>query len=131
MLPAYHRTEPEHRTEPAHRPGRGERHSYGRLLRFLRYLTNDTRAQDQIEYAVCVGTISLVAAFAIPAIADSISTVLLNTEAVLSGAPVNAAASAGSNGGNGGSNNTGSGGKKGNCGNPTPGAFKGKSPCAP
>jgi hypothetical protein len=112
MIRTYHRKQPEHL------PGRGERRSSHWLLRFLSHLKNDIRAQDQIEYAVCVGTISLVAAMAIPAIAESISTVLLNTEAVLIGAPVNpgAAAPAGSNG---------------NCGNPNPGSFKGRSPCAP
>ena len=84
------------------------------LLRFLRHLIRHTGAQDQIEYAVCVGTIALVAAMAIPAIADNISTVLLNTQAVLGGQPA-----------------TGNGNNNGNCGNPTPGNFQGRSPCAP
>jgi putative intracellular protease/amidase len=100
------------------RPNRTERDSSPWFARLLNHFIRDTRAQDQVEYAVCIGTIALVAALAIPAVADGISAVLLNTQAVLSGAPATVSSSSSTS-------------KKGNCGNPNPGTFKGRSPCAP
>jgi Flp pilus assembly pilin Flp len=113
----------KHQGEKAQdRSSRADQQSSHGLLRFLNHVVHNTRAQDQVEYAVCVGTIALVAALAIPAIADSISSVFLNTEAVLSGAPVSGSSAApGSNNGN----------NNGNCGNPNPGTVSGRSPCAP
>lgn len=109
-------TRKDHGAEPEPGLDGSDLYSSRGFLRFLRHLIRHTGAQDQIEYAVCVGTLALVAAMAIPAIADNISAVLLNTQAVLSGQP----ASSSGNGNN-----------RGNCGNPTPGNFKGRSPCAP
>jgi Flp pilus assembly pilin Flp len=103
------------------RPNRAKQSLSRWLPRLLRHLINDTRAQDQVEYAVCVGTIALVAALAIPAIAESISAVLLNTQSALSGAPIPAGSAPPS----------GPPGNNGNCANPNPGNFQGRSPCAP
>jgi hypothetical protein len=52
-----------------------------------------------------VGVIVLVAALSIPAVADRLTAVLHHTEEVLDDAK--------------------------NCGNPNPGTFQGRSPCAP
>jgi Flp pilus assembly pilin Flp len=108
---------------PAERRNWAEPASLRWLSGVLKRLIRDSRAQDQVEYAVCIGTIALVAALSIPAIADSISTVLLNTQAALSGNPV-----AGSNGA---PNSNNGNGNNGNCANPTRGSFQGRSPCAP
>ena len=78
---------------------------YSLLRKCLSRLVNDTGGQDQVEYAVFVGVIALVAALSIPAVADRLTTVLQHTEEVLEDAK--------------------------NCGNPNPGTFQGRSPCAP
>lgn len=76
-----------------------------RLRKCLGRLVRHTGGQDQVEYAVFVGVIVLVAALSIPAVADRLTAVLHHTEEVLDDAK--------------------------NCGNPNPGTFQGRSPCAP
>lgn len=75
--------------------------------KYLKRLAVDVRGQDQVEYAVLVGLIALVAALSLPALANRINDVFEHTEEVLQDA------------------------KKGNCANPNPGNFQGRSPCAP
>ena len=75
------------------------------LRKCLRRLRDDTSGQDQVEYAVLVSGIALVAALSLPAVADRVGAVLGNTQTVLDDAN--------------------------DCRNPNPGTYQGKSPCAP
>lgn len=87
------------------------------LVGLLRRLVRDTRAQDDVEYAVYVGLVAVTAALLLPAIATSVRATFLRTEAVLEQAtqekPTDDPAG------------------KPDCRNPVPGQFKGRSPCAP
>lgn len=76
------------------------------LWRALQRLIRDVSGQDQVEYAVFIGVIALVAAMSLPAVANQVSAIFTQTEAVLQGNP-------------------------GNCGNANPGNFQGRSSCAP
>jgi hypothetical protein len=80
-----------------------------RCLYLLRRLVRDTRAQDDVEYAVYVGLVVVTAALLLPAIASAVRTTVLRTEAVLEQAAKDVP----------------------DCSNPVPGQFKGRSPCAP
>ena len=79
----------------------------GRWVAFLRRLLRDTRAQDLIEYAVVVGLMALVAVLSLPSVSEGIHKVLMNVQAVMETAGQE------------------------NCGNPNPGNFGGRGPCAP
>jgi Flp pilus assembly pilin Flp len=75
------------------------------LRKCLDRLSGDRSGQDDVEYAVFIGAIALVVALSLPAVAGRVTKIIGNTQTVLKGAE--------------------------NCGNPNPGTFQGRSPCAP